>query len=204
MTYGALGFSVQQAIRFGMIFSLTATEAGLGTAGIFYGATRAKEPVESSIMSMVTTFVSSHLVCFVLMLVLVLTGAWNQPGLVSTQMTMAAYATVFGTFGDIVVAFLSVSFGLGVLVAYAYVGRECWSYLTGGRYITVYTIAYTLMALIGSLSQANIIWNAIGIINAGLIIINLYGLLYLMPYIRKGLTAWQNVNKTKQNHRRTV
>lgn len=195
MAYGAIGFSVQQAIRYGMSLSLNSTEAGLGTAGIFYGATHTKEPVESSIMSMVTSFVSSHLVGFVLMLVLVLTGVWNQPGLVSTQMTMAAYATVFGTLGDIVVAFLSVSFGLGVLVAYAYVGRECWSYLTGGRYLKLYTALYTLMAIVGALSQAQVIWNIVGIANAGLVAINLYGLLYLLPYIRKGLTAWQKVQR---------
>lgn len=194
---GFAGFSVQQAISYGMSRSLNSTEVGLGTAGIFYGATQTKEPVESSIMSMATSFVSSHLVGFVLMLVFVVTGVWNS-GLQSTQLTMSAYETVFGTvLGGTIVAFLSITFGLGVLVAYAYVGRECWLYLTGGRFNMAYTIIYPCMALFGAMSKVDLIWNSTNVINAGLVTINLLALLYLLPAMRKGLTAWQKIQNTK-------
>ncbi len=190
MAGGLIGFSVQQAIRFGMSRSLNATEAGLGTAAILYGATRGTHPVENSLMSMVSAFITSYLVCFTLMVVLVASGVWNS-GLVSTQLTMAAYETVFGTFGGVVVAFLTISFGLGVLVAYAYIGRECWLYLTKGRFLLAYTLIYCLMAFWGSLSKVDLVWNATAIINAGLVAVNLFGLLCLTPSIRKGLFAWE-------------
>ncbi len=191
---GVVGFSVQQAISYAMSRSLNATEAGLGTAGILYGSTRGKNAVENSIMSMASSFISSQLVCFLLIVVLVASGVWNS-GLVSTQLTMAAYETVFGTFGSIVVAFLTISFGLGVLVAYAFIGRECWLYLTRGRWPFVFTLLYCSMALFGSLSKVDLIWNATGIINAGLIGINLVALIYLLPSIRKGLRDWELAQK---------
>jgi alanine or glycine:cation symporter, AGCS family len=191
---GAIGFSVQQAMRYGVSRSLNATESGLGTAGILYGSTHGQDPVSNSIMSMATSFISSHLVCFALMVVLISTGVWDS-GLVSTQLTMAAYESVFGTLGGVIVAFLAITFGLGVLVAYAYIGRECWLYLTGGKFSGVYTIGYCLMALFGSLSKVDLIWNSTGIVNAGLVAINLYGLLYLLPRMRAGFLAWQRAQR---------
>ncbi len=192
---GALGYSVQQAVRYGMSRSLNATEAGLGTAGILFGATRGKHPVENSIMSMTSAFISSNLVCFLIILALVASGVWDS-GLVSTQLTMAAYETAFGRLGSIVVSFLTISFGLGVLVAYAYIGRECWLYLTRGRLVMVYTMLYCLMALWGSVAKVDLVWNATGIINAGLVVINLCALMYLLPKMPGALKAWEIKQKS--------
>lgn len=183
---GVAGHTMQEAIRFGMSRSLNATESGLGTAGILFGATGSKHPVRSGIMSMVSTFISNHLVCFMLMLVYVASGVWDS-GLTSTPLTIAAYKTVFGDLGGWIVTFLSVTFGMGVLVAYAYIGRECWMYLTRGRYEWLYTIIYCFMALFGALSQVSLIWNMTDLINAGLVTINLYGLLAVLPRLTRAL-----------------
>jgi AGCS family alanine or glycine:cation symporter len=193
--FGALtGYTVQNAMRFGMSRSLNATEAGLGTAAVLFGSTGSKHPVRSGIMSMASTFISTNLVCAMIMLVLVASGVWNN-GLTSTNLTISAYETVFGTFGGWVVTFLSITFGMGVLVAYAYIGSECWSFLTKGRFMKVYVVLYCLMALVGSLAQVKLIWSAIDIVNAGLLAINLYGLLVLTPIIRRGVIDYMNLRK---------
>ncbi len=189
---GALtGWTVQNAIRFGISRTLNATEAGLGSAAILYGSTASKHPVRSAIMSMASIFISNHLVCFMLMLVFVVSGVYNS-GLTSTPLTIAAYTSVFGEFGGWVVTFLSITFGMGVLVAYAYIGRECWMFLTHGKMEWLYTAIYCGMAAFGALSKVNLIWNLTDLINAGLITINLYALLVLLPEIRKGLQAYMN------------
>jgi alanine or glycine:cation symporter, AGCS family len=185
---------VQQAIRFGMVRTINSTEVGLGTAGIFYGSTKTNAPVESSIMSMTTSFVATYGVGLMIMLLLVASGVWNS-GATSSLLTMQAYATVFGIFGDIIVAFLAITFGAGVLVGYAYIGRECWAYVTGGRWMWLYTILYAVMAFFGSLAKVDLIWNATGILNAGLLIINLFAVVYLSSYVKKGLVAWERAKK---------
>ncbi len=192
---GVVGFSVQQAIRFGMVRTINSTEVGLGTAGIFYGSTQTKAPVESSIMSMTTAFVATYGVGFMIMLLLVASGVWNS-GATSSLLTMQAYATVFGIFGEIIVAFLAIAFGAGVLVGYAYIGRECWAYVTGGRLMWLYTSIYAAMAFFGSLAKVDLIWNATGILNAGLLIINLCAIVYLSSYVKKGFVDWQQVKNT--------
>lgn len=193
---GVAGHTMQEAIRFGMSRSLNATESGLGTAGILFGATGSKHPVRSGIMSMVSTFISNHLVCFMLMLVYVASGVWDS-GLTSTPLTIAAYTTVFGDLGGWIVTFLSITFGMGVLVAYAFIGRECWMFLTGGRYEWLYTAIYCFMALFGALSQVSLIWNMTDLINAGLVTINLYGLLYVLPRLRRSLQDYENLPTTR-------
>jgi AGCS family alanine or glycine:cation symporter len=183
----ANGYTVQQALRFGISRSVSATEAGLGTAGIFFGSTKNPDPWKSSCMSMISLFISNHLVCCVLLLLLIMTGVWDS-GLTSTAMTCAAYETVFGSFGGVLITFLSMVFGLGVLVAYAYIGRECWLFLFGPRYIWIYNTAYCMMAALGALTPVNTIWAAVDIGNACMMILNVYGIMMLFPAAIKKIT----------------
>jgi len=187
---GIMGYAVQDAVRYGMARSLNATEAGLGTAAIFFGATGSKNPMRDSIMSMLSTFMSYHLVCTVLMVVFVASGVWTS-GLTSTPLTIAAYETVFGQFGGWVVTFLSITFGLGVLVAYAYIGLENWMFLFKGRGKLLYSILFCVAAFFGPLGKVAILWDINDITIAGLIMTNVYGLLWLIPHIRAGVKKYQ-------------
>ncbi len=191
---GALiGTSMQTAIRFGMSRSLNASEVALGTAGVFFGSTGSKHPVENGIMSMVSAFISTYLVSFVIAFSIVLTGVWTTP-VTSIALTTAAYSTLYGSFASWIVTLLSITFGVGVLVSYAYVGKECWSYLTNGRYLHVYSAIYVALAFFGSIAKVQLVWDSIDIVNAGLIGINLYAIFMLMPKIRKGVQAYMNAD----------
>ena len=183
---GVAGYSVQNALRFGLARSLSATEVGLGTAGILFGTTGKQDPKTAGIMSLSSVVVSNHLVCCSLILLYVVSGVWSS-GAQGIAMTSAAYETVFGSFGSIIAAVLSISFGMGVLVTYAYIGREVWAYLTGNRWMFVYNGLYCLMAFFGTLSRVDVVWNAVDIGNAGMMIFAVYGLLWLLPSVRKEL-----------------
>ena len=191
---GIIGYTVQGALRFSMARSLNATEAGIGTAGILYGGTGTKDQMRSGIMAMATSFISNHLVCFTIMWLIIASGAW-QSGLNGTALTIHAYESVFGVLGGWVVTVLSALFGLGVLIAYAYIGRECWSFLTGGRYFGLYSALYCSMALVGSLAEISLVWNSIDIAVAGLVIVNMYALLMLLPRIRKAVKQYRVSHK---------
>lgn len=182
---GFVGHTMQNAIRFGISRTLSATEAGLGNAGVLFGATGSKSPVKSGIMSMASTFIATHIICFMMMLAFIMSGVWNS-GLTSTPLVIAAYSTVFGALGGWVATILSFMFGVGVLVAYAFIGLECWLFVTGGRWSYGYYVLYCFMALFGSVSEVGLIWSMIDVITAGLTIINLYGLLCLLPKMRRG------------------
>lgn len=187
---GAVGYSVQQAMRFGFSRVSNASEAGLGTAAIFFGATGSKDAVKDSVMAMLSTFISANLVCFSVALLLVASGMWNT-GLTSTPLTSAAYETVFGVYGGYIVSFLSASFGLGVMVAYAYITRSCWLFLTSGRYVGLFNMFYCLFTFLGPIAKVDIVWNSADLINAGLLAMNLYAILWLLPLVKKGVHAYE-------------
>ena len=143
---GVIGYSVQQAIRFGVSRSIMATEAGLGTSGILFGSTGGDRPVQDAIMSMLVVFIST-VVCLMVGLCIVASGVWNS-GLTSTALTIASFETVFGNLGGWVVTALSVSFGMGLLVTYAFIAREVWLYLTAGRFELVFSLLYCYFSFI--------------------------------------------------------
>ncbi len=191
-----MGYTVQTALRYGISRSVSATELGLGTAGILFGATGGKEPFKNGVMSMASLMISNHLVCCLLLLIFVASGVWES-GLTSTALTSAAFETLFGIYGKIIVTFLSVSFGLGVLVAYAYIGRECWMFLMPHVPIAWYTALYSGMIFFGIFSSVSLVWSSVDIVNGGMLIINLYALIMLLPILRRA--ACVDENQTRKN-----
>jgi len=184
---GAVGFTVQQAMRYGMGRSIMSTESGVGTAAVFFGATGDNSPIKSGIISMLSAFISTT-VCFLVALCIVASGVWNS-GLTSTPLTIAAFQTVFGSLGGWIVTFLSVSFGMGVMVVFAYLAREAWYFLTGGKYTQLFNVLYCAIAFGGAFINVHVLWAVCDVVNAVMLLINLFGILYLIPVIQKGLAS---------------
>lgn len=192
-------YSVKQAMQKGIIRSIFATESGIGTAGILFSATGSEEPVKDGIMSMLSTFIST-LVCFIVALCILVSGALPtalaQGGAsYGMPLTIATFNTVFGDFGGWIVTFLSMSFGAGVLVSYAYITREVWLFLTGGRFTFVFNFLYCAVAFIAALTDAQTVWDTGDIIIAIMLFINLYGLVYLIPVIRRALATFEGTRE---------
>lgn len=192
LTGAAYGISVMAALRYGLNRSILATESGLGTIAILFGFNKQDgvDPLRSALMGMIGTFIST-IVCFLVVLCIVVSDVWST-GLMSTALTIAAFNTVFGVYGGWLVSFLSVSFGIGVLVAYAYITRASFLYLTGGRYMGLFIILYCLAAFCGAITTPTLMFAASDIPLAILLYINLFGLLYLLPQMSKAVRGEQN------------
>jgi alanine or glycine:cation symporter, AGCS family len=178
----ALGATVFQAMRYGLTRSVMATESGLGTIAILFGFTGSAQPLRSALMGMIGTFVST-LVCFLVGLTIVMSGVWDS-GLTSTALTLAAYNTVFGSLGGALISFLAISFGAGVLVAYAYITRAAFLYVTKGKYELIFIVLYCAAAFMGAVINAQTIFAAGDIPLALLLALNVYGLLALLPRLK--------------------
>lgn len=191
---GALGFTIQQAMRYGILRSINATESGLGTAAILFGNTGSVHPVRDGIMAMATSLVSA-LVCFTVSLCIIASGVWNM-GATSTALTIAAYNTVFGNIGGWMVTFLSIAFGIGVMVSYAYITKAAWDAITGNRFNWVFVLVYCACAFWGAqLKDVTYLWTLVDITLACMVLINLFGIVCLLPAIRNGLQSYKNLQK---------
>lgn len=179
---GALGFSVQHMIAAGMARSIFSTESGLGSAAILFGSTGNDDAIQNGFMGMISTFIST-LLGFIIALCIVVSGVWDS-GFNSTALTIAAFDTVFGVYGGWIVSFLSISFGFGVIVSYAYVVRSAWLFVTNNRFSNLFNLVYSVCVFGGALATVDFVWYLADIIIAIMLLINLYGLLMLLPRIR--------------------
>ena len=56
-------------------------EAGLGSAAIAHAAAKTEEPVREGLVAMVGPFIDTIIVCMMTAMVVIITGAWNDPSL---------------------------------------------------------------------------------------------------------------------------
>ena len=93
---GALGFTVMKAIQSGVARGIFSNESGLGSAPIAAAAAQTKEPVRQGLISMTGTFLDTIIVCTMTGIVLVLTGAWQAPGMEGAAVTNYAFSQGLG------------------------------------------------------------------------------------------------------------
>lgn len=186
-----IGIGLQQAIQFGLLRAVFASESGLGTAAVLFGSTGNTKPAESALLGMMSTFVSA-IACFVLALCIVVTGAWNS-GLTSTALTVATFNTTFGSLGGFLVTFLSIVFGLGVTVSYAYIVRACWLVIVPKEYESGYVLVYAAFAAFGALAEVPFVWKCADFVQACMLYMNLTALLLFVFKLRGVM-----ISETKQ------
>ena len=90
VTGGVVG-SMVVAMQKGVARGIFSNEAGLGSAPIAAAAAQTKEPVRQGLVSMTGTFIDTIVICTMTGLSIVITGAWQQPGLEGVEVTSYAF-----------------------------------------------------------------------------------------------------------------
>lgn len=183
---GVAGVTVQRLIGMAIFRTVNASEAGLGTAGVFYGNTGDSNPVNDGVTGMMSTFMSINVVAMLVSLALVASGVWSGAG-DGAILVAQSYESVFGVAGSYIVTILSMIFGLGVFVPYCYVTRQCWLYLTGGRFGQFFTFVFAGTACLGALMTIGLVWTMVDLAVSCLLVINLVAIVLLLPHIRRNL-----------------
>lgn len=185
---GAAGWTVQLAMKEGIVRMLTMSEAGLGSAALAFGATGSKKPVQDSLLSMIPVFISTYMVGFLVALCVVASGVWNN-GETGIRLTISSFETVFSCYGGWIVSFISLSFGLGCMAAVLFITMRSWLFLTNNRFVGVFYALFCGAAFLGAIAKVPVIWSMVGIVVGLMFLLNLYAILWLLPVTIKGLRA---------------
>lgn len=186
---GAVGFGLQQVIATGFQQGIFANEAGLGTAAVAFGSSKTKSPVQSGILSMLSVYINIHIICFIVGLSIVASGVWAN-GETSSALLISAFQTVYGQVAGSVITFLVVNFAMSVLIAGAYNGQRCWDFLSRNSCSFMFPTLYSCIAFYGTWMDVSLVWNINNLVNAFLLSINLFGLLYFISIMKKELKAY--------------
>ena len=110
--------------------------------------------------------------------------AWGQSA--GTELVAAAFSTVFGgKIGSLIVAVGIGLFALSTILSWSLYGTRCFEFLTGGKLIPAYQVAFVAVVVIGATLELELVWNIADTLNGFMAIPNLIALLGLSGVVVK-------------------
>ena len=193
---GVLGYSVQEAFRYGVARGLFSNDAGAGTTPSMHAAANVKHPVNQGLSGMLGVFVTTIIVCSCTAFCILLSGALNG-SLTGIQLTQAAFSSSFGDLGYWLVAVAMFLFGYTTLLANMYYGEVNTRYLFPDKKhaVTIYRIFALCLILFGSIVPVISIWEFADLFGALMVLFNVIALFRLSKYVAFALKDYQEQKK---------
>ncbi|MDR1465463.1 MAG: sodium:alanine symporter family protein [Oscillospiraceae bacterium] len=184
---GAAGYGIRKAMRYGVARGVFSNEAGLGSSAVIHGAADVKDPAVQGMWGIAEVFLDTVVMCTVTALVLLSTGVTTAAGISDNSngvaLSGAAFASVFGVWGERFVLLSVAFFAFATLVGWSYYGEQGAKYLLGGKMgrkgVSVYRCLYLAVTLVGSVMKLEAVWNLADTLNGLMAIPNLIGVLWL-------------------------
>ncbi len=174
------------SMHWGIARGIFSNEAGMGSAAIAAAAAKTNDPVKQGYINMTGTFFDTILVCSVTGLLIAssgMLGVRNEAGelLEGAALTMAAFYTVLGNFGVILVSISLVMFAFSTIIGWEYLGEKAFEYLWKGKQdsIIIYRILFSFITCFGAVTTVKIAWSFSDIANGLMAIPNLICILVM-------------------------
>ena len=193
---GVLGYTVQEAFRYGVARGLFSNDAGAGTTPSMHAAANVKHPVNQGLSGMLGVFVTTIIVCSCTAFCILLSGALNGQ-LTGIQLTQAAFSYSFGDLGYWLVAAAMFLFGYTTLLANMYYGEVNTRYLFPDKKyaVTAYRIFALCLILFGSIVPVVSMWEFADLFGALMVLFNVIALFRLSKYVAFALKDYQEQKK---------
>ncbi len=176
---GIAGTGMLKAITTGFDRGLFATDAGLGIVPILQASAKSEHPVVDGIASLIAPLVVM-IMCTATGLVLLVTGAYQDPLLQSTNMVTHAFSQGLNhPVGGYVVILSLILFAFTTIMAWCYCGEKALNFIVGKEKAHLFRYFYIAMVPIGSLLKVDVIWILADIAVSFMLTINLIGIVGL-------------------------
>lgn len=179
LTAGTIGFTIKQALRYGISRGIYSNEAGEGTAAIFYAKITEDDCKEHGLYGIMEVFIDTIIVCSISGLVSLLYINYSQE-ITPTQLMINSFESIHYSFKY----FLGVSmllFGLTSVLGQWILGKESFKYivdqLTKNRdYSKFYNIIFLIILCLAPHFSFKTVWYIQDIALGILILPNLFAL----------------------------
>ena len=166
-------------------------EAGIGSSPIAHAAAQVKDPVSQGFVGLLEPFIDTVVICTITALVIILTGAYQTPGLDGVQITSGAFASVFSWFPWILMIALLL-FGFSTVISWSYYGLTGWRYLVGHgpRLTQLYKVFFCLIVSLGAVPNVMAVFDFIDSMIFLMAVPNILALYLLLPEVKADLKAY--------------
>jgi AGCS family alanine or glycine:cation symporter len=191
---GAVGVIVKGVQR-----AAFSNEAGLGSAAIAHAAAKTDEPVREGMVAMLGPFIDTVIVCLMTSLVIIVTGAWNNPAITSVDgnvgvaLTNHAFSTVIPSFPYILTICIGL-FAYSTMISWCYYGERGWIYLLdhfgdgiGLKTVSLFRIFFVLCVIIGATNKLGDVLDFADAMILSMAFPNIIGSIVLAPHVKEKL-----------------
>ena len=172
-------------------------EAGAGSAAIAHSAAKTEYPVREGIVALLEPFIDTVVVCTMTALVIVVTGAYNNPayadlienskGAALTSRAMGEHLTWF----PYVLSLAVFLFAYSTMISWSYYGERCWAWMFGDGSSMVYRVIFLIFVFLGSIITSTNVLNFGDLMILGMAFPNVLGVVLLSGNVKRELdTYW--------------
>ena len=171
-------------------------EAGAGSAAIAHSAARTPYAVREGIVALLEPFIDTVVICTMTALVIVITGAYNNPDYAAIREASQGAALTSRAMGEELTFFpviLSIAvflFAYSTMISWSYYGERCWAWLFGDRSSGVYRALFLLFVFLGSVITSANILNFGDLMILGMAFPNILGVVILSGNVKRELNAY--------------
>jgi AGCS family alanine or glycine:cation symporter len=171
-------------------------EAGAGSAAIAHSAARTDYPVREGIVALLEPFIDTVVICTITALVIVISGAYNNPAyadLVANNQGAALTSRAFGehiTWFPYVLSAAVFLFAFSTMISWSYYGERCWAWMFGDKSSQIYRVLFLVFVFLGSVIASTNILNFGDLMILGMAFPNLLGVYLLHGRVKKELDAY--------------
>lgn len=174
------GFGIAKAARYGISRGVFSNEAGLGSNTVIHANADCDKPGIQGMWGIFEVAFDTLFMCTVTAVTILTSGVWSPTGsLNGIALCSAAFESVVGKTGGILLGICICLFAFATLVAWSFYGKSGAIYLFGDNSGVYYNIIYATAVFIGCITKLDIVWNISDIFNGLLAIPNIYAVLKL-------------------------
>lgn len=193
-SFHAVGGGFAGALIQGLRRSAFSNEAGSGTAAIAHAVARTDEPVREGIVTILEPFIDTVIICNLTALVVIITGAYNNPDFADfsgTQLASAAFGEAISWF-PYLLAIVIFFFAFSTIISQYYYGEVCWEYLLGDRSEMLFQVLFLGCILLGSVASPQAVIEFGDALLVALVLPNLLGVFFLSHQVAVDLEDYLN------------
>ncbi len=171
-------------------------EAGAGSAAIAHSAAKSEYPVREGIVALLEPFIDTVVVCTITALVVVITGAYNNPayadliqGSKGAALTSRAFSEQITWFPYVISAVVFM-FAYSTMISWSYYGERCAVWLFGERASNYYKALFLVFVFLGSIITSLNVLNFGDLMILGMALPNLLGVYFLHGKVRRVLAEY--------------
>lgn len=198
---GGAGYGLTAALRYGVARGVFTNEAGMGSSAMAHANADVSRPGEQGMWAILEVFVATLVICTMTALVILTTGVYDpeqalgaiasgdMTGLaVGAPLTAAAFSSVLGRGGELVVSVSLLLFAFSSLLGWSYYGEMGLAWLLKGkRWRGLYRAVFLGAAVLGSVAELEMVWQLVDLVTALMALPNLAALLVLAPQALESL-----------------